>query len=307
MRENALYYPYINIPESDWLMKRLLYWDKMYSIVPYQVKHCETDLSPLMMELKEDKELFEFIMPLDYTTELESFRESFLDIAKYFVKEGKINKNNTTKIHIEKIGNLSSELLNLGVIKNLTYPWYEMDSVLANIFMKNLAIDLCTKTNLQATPLTNDIEFDSLLNDSVIKDEILNFTMPLPSGIVDLKKIREFRDRNKDTVKEYRRKIEKITLTVLNGKTLEERKDLLSSAKRDFEEDLAKLNHEISRLWMNQSKHIVVPLVGFVGGALTGGTLGAVVGLSTAVISNVYDVTKKEKNVLTYATNLQRI
>lgn len=58
---------------------------------------------------------------------------------------------------------------------------------------------------------------------------------------------------------------------------------------------------------MNQSKHIVVPLVGFVGGALTGGTLGAVVGLSTAVISNVYDVTKKEKNVLTYATNLQRI
>ncbi len=30
MKDNALYYPYINLPESDWLLKRLLYCDKMY-------------------------------------------------------------------------------------------------------------------------------------------------------------------------------------------------------------------------------------------------------------------------------------
>lgn len=34
MSDIALYYPTMNVPESPWLMRTLLYWDQVASIVP---------------------------------------------------------------------------------------------------------------------------------------------------------------------------------------------------------------------------------------------------------------------------------
>ena len=115
MKDNALYYPYINLPESDWLMKRLLYWDKMYSIATYETIHNKKDLTPLMQELSEDDNLFQFIKPLDYYHKLENFRNSFLETAKDFQFNNPYQNENMTRIHIEKISDLSNQLENMGV------------------------------------------------------------------------------------------------------------------------------------------------------------------------------------------------
>ena len=305
MKDNALYYPYINLPESDWLMKRLLYWDKMYSIATYETIHNKKDLTLLMQELAEDENLFQFIMPLDYYDKLTDFRNSFLEIAQDFQFNHPYKKENTTRIHIEKISDLSNQLKEIGVIKDLNYPWYEMDSDLADIFMKHLAIELCDISDIKATPITtSDFTFDR----QFIENEVLNFTMPLPEGKIELKKIREFRERNKQTVKRYRDKIDDITNKILKGNSFEERQDLLNDARKYFTEELEILHSEISRLWKKQSKHIILPIVSTIAGGLSGGVSGAVVGLITAVGPNIYDsLEKKEKNVLTYATDLQRI
>lgn len=306
MKDNALYYPYINLPESDWLLKRLLYWDKMYSIATYETIHNKKDLTPLMQELAEDENLFQFIKPLDYYHKLENFRNSFLETAKDFQFNNPYQNENMTRIHIEKISDLSNQLENMGVIKPLrNHPWYEMDSELSDIFMRDLAIELCEISDIKATPITtSNFTFDR----QFIENEVLNFTMPLPEGKIELKKIREFRERNKQTVKRYRDKIDDITDKILKGNSFEERQDLLNDARKNFTEELIILNSEISRLWKKQSKHIILPIVSTIAGGLSGGLSGAVAGLITAVGPNIYDsLEKKEKNVLTYATDLQRI
>ena len=34
IRNNVLYYPYVNLPESAWLIRMLLYYDKVGTITP---------------------------------------------------------------------------------------------------------------------------------------------------------------------------------------------------------------------------------------------------------------------------------
>ncbi|WP_256956848.1 hypothetical protein [Vibrio diabolicus] len=36
MNDNALYFPYISVPNEKWTLKTLLYWDKLASIVPME-------------------------------------------------------------------------------------------------------------------------------------------------------------------------------------------------------------------------------------------------------------------------------
>ena len=74
MKKNALFYPYINLPEKEqWLIQNLLYWDKLNSIVPTQFNHDESNLTDTMIELK-NKELVNFIHPMDYLNEIPNFR-----------------------------------------------------------------------------------------------------------------------------------------------------------------------------------------------------------------------------------------
>lgn len=48
--DNLLYYPSINLPDTDWTIRTLLYYDNIGSIVPEQYFH-EPDLyEPFMRE-----------------------------------------------------------------------------------------------------------------------------------------------------------------------------------------------------------------------------------------------------------------
>lgn len=51
MRNNALYFPYISVPDEKWTIKTLLYWDKLSSIVPMDYIGEPEQLSPFMREL----------------------------------------------------------------------------------------------------------------------------------------------------------------------------------------------------------------------------------------------------------------
>ncbi|QNM88696.1 hypothetical protein [Aliarcobacter cryaerophilus] len=308
MKRNALYYQNINITESDWLMKRLLYWDKVYSIIPAEIIKNRNYLTPLMQELIEDKKLFEAIEPFRHYDQLENFRDKFLKEAIRYKDTDLLISKKTVKIHIEKMSGLNYELERLGTIKILNHPWYEMNEVLADILMEYLAAELCDKVYLEAVPITSGYCNTNFLNKEFIENEVLNFTMPLPKGEIKLEKIRKFRKRTKDIRQKFITRIDNITKRILDAETIEERKDLLNDERINFEQELQIINSEISRLWKLKSKHIILPLVITLGGALTGGFPGALIGLGTGLVNNLYNSMEiKEKNVLTYATDLQRI
>jgi hypothetical protein len=49
---NALYFPTISLPKESAIASAILYWDKLYSVVPYShVQEPDERLSPFMQEL----------------------------------------------------------------------------------------------------------------------------------------------------------------------------------------------------------------------------------------------------------------
>lgn len=48
---NLLYYPYINLPNTDWAIRALLYYDNISSIVPTQYFYEPEQYEPFMREV----------------------------------------------------------------------------------------------------------------------------------------------------------------------------------------------------------------------------------------------------------------
>lgn len=47
---NLLYYPYINLPDTEWTIRTLLYYDNVSAIVPAQYFHEPERYEPFMRE-----------------------------------------------------------------------------------------------------------------------------------------------------------------------------------------------------------------------------------------------------------------
>ena len=60
--DTALYFPYINVPETKWFTQILLYWDHAASIVPDSIRENREELGPYMAELM-DEGLVRSVMP----------------------------------------------------------------------------------------------------------------------------------------------------------------------------------------------------------------------------------------------------
>lgn len=301
MNNNALYYPYINIPESKWLLEKLLYWDKIVSIVPYQVVAYKKDLSPMMNKLI-GAELVDLIQPRDYYDELKDFEKNFLEIAKNF----KPLSNKTTRIHIEKLGSLAYELEKIEAINSeeYSYPWFDMNEELAFIFMKMLAIELSELSNLNATAITDELSLN--IKKEIVRENVLSFSMPLPNtDDISIEKILKFKEENNHLIIGYRNRIETMTLNIINQEE-NTRQDRYLLEKSIFNEEIKELNEAISSSWKVKSEKLLVPIINAVGGYATGGSAGAVVGLTTSGSSSLLNSFNKNRNPLSYYTGMER-
>ena len=62
---NLLYYPYINLPNTDWTIRALLYYDNISSIVPTQYFNEPEQYEPFMREVIQN-ELIDPINPMAF-------------------------------------------------------------------------------------------------------------------------------------------------------------------------------------------------------------------------------------------------
>lgn len=301
MKNNALYYPYINPHESKWLLEKLLYWDTLYSIIPYQVEASKEELEPLTQDLISAGLLRE-IKPHDY--DLSIFQSKFLEIAKNFTP----TSTTKTRIHIEKIGNLSHDLTELGLLdsEEYSYPWFKMNSELAFIFMKMLAEELSNISDLNATTITDSLPQN--IEKERIREDILSFCMPLPDiDKISIDKILKFKEKHAHLIVGYRNRVEEITLNILNQDE-KTRKDRFELEKSKFNEEIKELNEAISSSWKKPSiEKIIIPIVSTVGGYFTGGGyLGSAIGFTSSIGSPLISSFNKEKNPLSYYTGMER-
>src|SRR5690606_30611105 len=79
MRSNALYFPYIALPQDSWTTKALLYWDKLSSIVPMDHLDRPERMSEFMRTLLAE-DLVEPVIPAQFIHQVERFDAAFIDL-----------------------------------------------------------------------------------------------------------------------------------------------------------------------------------------------------------------------------------
>ncbi|UBF26646.1 DUF6236 family protein [Kovacikia minuta CCNUW1] len=266
----ALYYPYIQIHDENWLKLALLYFDGIRRIVP---KYVDPDDSPIEREVV-NRGLLEATSPEDYCEAAEEkFVEDFLPLLEQKTSEATLllkqvsqtfskNRVSTRLLHLEKMTNsLRWKLEDLGLARK-DGDWLRVDSNVAGSYMICLAAVMSSE--IKAPPVTDTPEYQSLGEylsfgqipegrfqepHSILLKLSVNFPDPQSLENVPISRILRFSEHHRDERKQFRQVIESITKAAnetsdpiaLEDSLNEKRRDI-ESALRDHQRALDELN-----------------------------------------------------------------
>lgn len=243
---NALYYPFIDLPKDNWTFQTLLYWDKLQSIVPSSYIEEPNEFTGFMRELVQEN-LVEQIFPAQYLYNCDEFFTTFLKFVerKYIRNPSKLS-NKFTRIHLEKLDILSTELSKMGLIHKTYNNWLFIDENIANDYMSYLASFLGTK--IDSTPVSNYLKNAKFydLNQSYqpskrtqkIRNTLLKNIIPIPEKF-NVEQLISFRKEHKKLLPKFRDYIdrESYKLVGLEKELREyETKKLIENIKIESEE-----------------------------------------------------------------------
>ena len=83
---SLLYYPYITLPENNWTIRALLYYDNIGAIVPAQYFYEPEQYTPFMRKAIEN-ELITPINPMNVLDRPWEVSKRFIKYIDYFKKE----------------------------------------------------------------------------------------------------------------------------------------------------------------------------------------------------------------------------
>lgn len=318
--DNLLYYPYINIPRTDWTIRTLLYYNQVGTIVPQNHFHEPDKYDKFMRELV----LNELVVPInpmnvlerpwevtrpfiDYTNSeefmLRQRRDHFQrSIAGRLICKDKFEFNGP-RIHVEKFdGELFYQLEQAGLAVRKDFEWYIVEQRTATDLMSFLASVIGAKLNFIPTtdvqvrnsPFTNSSKmvYKTKNKENVRREVILKELIPFPEQI-DLLQLRRFKEKHIDLLDRFKNKIELIVL----DQNIDEESQL-------FKETIKELNYNKEELStrMNESKF----------GQLWYGTVcgitGAIIGLAaTGSLSSSLAALPSFVNAIHSAMQIERI
>lgn len=155
---NLLYYPYISVPKTDWLIRALLNYDNIASIVPYQY-FVEPELfEPFMREVIQNN-LIELVDPMDVINNSQEVNELFLTyLHKNHNKKARreksyakfrnlqdfptkpLSQEKALRIHAGKFDySIFEELTKMGLAERIDNDWFHVEEKTASELMTFLA------------------------------------------------------------------------------------------------------------------------------------------------------------------------
>lgn len=167
----GLYYPFINIPEGNWLNQSLLYWDELSCIAPEEFVY---DIGKFQRHMQ-DYIRAGLVIPLDpaeliYSHDTGYFVDGFLkylDQESKFIHLREAIKNgescNYVNIHLEKIDFLIEVFKEMGFVRKIGRRWVEVEASVAEEFMTYLAFTMGMTTDYEPVT-TEDGGFLSKIN-----------------------------------------------------------------------------------------------------------------------------------------------
>jgi len=273
---SILYYPYIDIPRTDWTLRTLLYYDNVASIVPqgyfydpekYYEKH--------MLELVRS-ELVTPINPIEILDQPREVMKPFIEMIEQNLNKLAKEKENfqkeefvTNRIHIDKFDeSVFSKLEELGLAERIDRNWYSVEKKTANNLMKFLATIIGAKTNkIPTTDYLKPFSYKKSFGKEQSKREtILKGLIPFPEEL-DLTKLKKFKEKHLDLLTAFRTRIDLIALdpNIVEGTAL-------------FQTHLAELFQRRDELTAKMSENRF--------GSIFFGTVCGLIGPSISIASN---------------------
>lgn len=285
MRDNALFFPYISVPNDQWTIKTLLYWDKLSSIVPLDHIDDPQQFTPFMQDLVRE-ELVHQIFPSHFLHEIPDFEKCFINLIEHrLAKIKKVRSKNATEhpnqaqnwisIHAEKLGAIPEYLIEQGLALRSDYAWYEVDGWVANLFMAYLASCLGSLEEVNAAPVTNQISFSRMFGDMPsyqrkinaaahhkARDIILHSLLPVPDKGVTLDELLRFKIDHGHLLPRLRRSIETHCSIASTLPNLEDREQLTDDFITNSRDTVAEITDAMRPTWSQISFGSIVPLFG---------------------------------------------
>lgn len=235
--DSALYFPAINPPRSSWLMRTILYWDKVGVIVP---RSWQRDLGKLGPDTKELIDLG-LVVPIAPDAGSPNYSRAFdrwISAQTDFEMKSRrrdFEAGGFLRLHIEKdiAGSPAFRRLvdeNLAAV-DFGQGWMKVESKSGREFMAALALDLCRSDPQLGMgddgwiPITDDdASFEALQhvsprNPENVDQEVfavddpriptlrklaLENCLPMPAGPFDLESIVSFKERHSDLLPRLR-------------------------------------------------------------------------------------------------------
>lgn len=296
MRSNALYFPYISVPENNWTMKSLFYWDKLSAIVPMDHIERPEQMSRFMRALLE-RELVEQVFPSNYLYDIPEFESSFIEYLQTKAKRSnenflrpystagrvaaeklgaRVHKDKISpraNLHIEKLNQLPDYLIEEGLARRVDGAWLNMDTRVANMFMAYLAICLGGVKDVNAAPITSEVKYSQFLGHFLrreprfnhrkkARDVVLEQLLPTPNEPINLDDLVKFKMKHGHLLPELRCKIEVETAKIALLENPDDRIDATAFFIEDCKEKTDEIVDAMKPSWSKISFGSIAPLFG---------------------------------------------
>lgn len=236
--ENLLYYPYINIPKSDWTNRTLLYYETVSCIVPHRYNERPKLYEDHMLELVKEN----LVIPISPQEIISDPWRTTKPFIKYVESKdfdlkrrqnrfqngqhGKIHRDKFKpegpQIHIDKFDKeVFYRLEQAGLAKKNDDEWYDVEQATANELMTYISTIIAKK--LDCRPMSDKLgshrpfskiskkDFKELKIQQTKRQVILNDIIPFPEEI-DYKKLRRFKEKHSDLLEAFRNRVELLVL-----------------------------------------------------------------------------------------------
>jgi hypothetical protein len=220
MEAQALYFPYIRVPEAGWFTRILLYWDSVGTIVPRSLTGSDSVIGAYTSDLM-DANLVRQVWPENYIFAIDGFADCFFEVIDgnqeiRGLREQALHERTVGQIHEEKFTDeVFAGLKQRGLAERSNdYGWWNVESRTAGVYMAYLAATLGGLEELGMDPVSDSTNlFVSTLETPVARAEalrlgVLDAILPGPEEPVAVDELVRFKERHADPLKAFRTQIE---------------------------------------------------------------------------------------------------
>lgn len=257
MATAALYFPFIDVPNSLWFCQTLLYWDSIYSIMPLDFAERPERLQRFTRQLQQC-ELLEPIIPEAFVPELDSLADGFVEYIQELDPSDlrqRLRSKKMADVHTGKLpgSDFIAFLRSRRLAGRFDYPWLSIEARTANDYMAYLATCIAeVHENRDLRAVTNKIAYCSPLltvRDKTdiqvqeIRQELLSEVFPVPKKALTPTEIQIFKKKFGSLLPEFRFWIEERVSNIADSTSAairQKRQDDTKQQIREQSEGIAK-------------------------------------------------------------------